>query len=238
MPVITVESNLIEVSLNATKEELMQGVSAYDEKDKDITHKIVIESVSKFLDDGLCKVTYSVCDSNNNVANATRKIKYTDYVSPRFSMNAATCYSIYEKINISDVVKAYDCIDGDITRNIIITSEDYTKSVAGVFSIEISVTNTKGDTSVVKVPMIVEDRPLSAPQIELKEYLVYTDIGKSIDFSEMLVGATDKRGNDLKSQVRIEDAIDFNKEGTYSIHYYVSDSDGVQGHTVLTVVVG
>ena len=81
-----------------------------------------MESVSKFLGDGICKVTYAVCDNDNNVANATRKIRYKNYESPKFSMNESTCYSIYEKINVSDVITAYDCIDGDITKNIIITS--------------------------------------------------------------------------------------------------------------------
>lgn len=238
IPVITVESDLLEVSLDATKEDFLQGVTAYDEKDKDITDKIIVESVSKFLDDGICKVTYAVCDSNNNVANATRKICYKDYVSPRFSMNSSTCYSLYESINISDVVKAYDCIDGDISRSIIITSEDYTKSVAGVFSIEISVTNSKGDSSVLTIPLIVEDRPLSAPKVELSEYLIYAKKGESYDFAELIEAATDNWGVSVRDSVRIESNVDFNTEGTYSVHYYVTDSRGVQGHTVLTVVVG
>lgn len=238
IPVITVENDLLEVSLDATKEDFLQGVTAYDEKDKDITDKIIVESVSKFLDDGICKVTYAVCDSNNNVANATRKIRYKDYVSPRFSMNSSTCFSLYESINISDVVKAYDCIDGDISRSIIITSEDYTKSVAGVFSIEISVTNSKGDSSVLTIPLIVEDRPLSAPEVELREYLIYAEKGESIDFAELVEAATDNWGVSVRDSVRIESNVDFNTEGTYSVHYYVTDSRGVQGHTVLTVVVG
>lgn len=238
VPVITVESPLLEVDIGATKKDFLQGVTAYDEKDKDLTDKIIVESVSKFLDDGICKVTYAVCDSNNNVANATRKIKYKNYVSPQFSMSESTCYSLYENINISDVIKANDCIDGDISRNIIITSEDFTKSVAGVFTIEVSVTNSKGDLSVIKIPLIVEDRSLSAPKIELSKYLIYVDAGKEIDFSEILLKATDNAGNNITSSVRIESNVDFSMAGTYSVHYYVTDSKGVQGHTVLNVIVG
>ena len=74
IPVITVEGELIEVSFNATEEELLQGVTAYDEKDKDLTDRIIVESVSRFFEDGMCKVVYAVCDNDNNVANATRKI--------------------------------------------------------------------------------------------------------------------------------------------------------------------
>ncbi len=238
IPVISVESDIIEVSFQATEEELLKGVTAYDEKDKDLTDKVIVESVSKFLDDGVCKVTYAVCDSDNNVANATRKIRYKNYESPTFSMKASTCYSIYEKINVSDVVSAYDCIDGDITRSIIITSEDFTSSVAGVFNIEISVTNSKGDISVIKIPLVVEDRSVSAPKIELMEYLIYADVGDEIDFSQYVVGVINNKGEPLASDVRIETNADLTKEGTYSVHYYTTDSKGVQGHTILNVIVG
>lgn len=238
VPVITIEEELLAVSFNADNTELLKGVTAYDDKDGDLTDRVIVESVSKFLDDGICKVTYAVCDNNNNVANATRKIRYKDYVSPRFSMNGPACYSIYETVNIANVIKAYDCIDGDISRSIIITSEDFTSSVAGVFEIEVSVTNSKGDTSVINIPLIVEDRNVSAPEIQLSEYLVYTDTGKPINFSQYLIGATDSLENDITSSVKIETKADFTQEGTYSVHYYVTDSNGVQGHTVLNVVVG
>ena len=171
LPVITVDSEMLEVSLNADEAELLKGVTAYDEKDKDITEKIIVESVSNFIDEdeGICKVTYAVCDNDNHVAKKTRKIKYKNYISPRFQVTESTCYSIYERINLSNVIKATDCIDGDISKQVIITSENYTKSVAGVFSVTATVTNKKGDVSTVDIPIIVEDRSLGAPTIELKE---------------------------------------------------------------------
>ena len=41
IPEITVEGEMIEVSLKATDEELLKGVTAYDEKDGDRTDKSV-----------------------------------------------------------------------------------------------------------------------------------------------------------------------------------------------------
>ena len=75
IPVISVEGAMIDVSLKATDEELLQGITAYDEKDKDLTDKVVIESISRFTEKGVCRVTYAVCDSNNNVAKALRIIR-------------------------------------------------------------------------------------------------------------------------------------------------------------------
>lgn len=238
VPVITIEEDLLQVGFDADDDELLKGVTAYDGKDGDLTDRIIVQSVSKFISDGVCKVTYAVCDSNNNVSTATRKIQYKNYVSPRFSMSKSTCYSIYEGVNITDAIHANDCIDGDISRSIIVTSEDFTGSVAGVFEIEVSVTNSKGDTSIINIPLIVEDRSISAPEIQLNEYLVYADLGQNIDFSEYLASATDNLGNDITSSVRIETNTDFSQKGIYSVHYYVTDSKGVQGHTVLNVIVG
>lgn len=238
IPVINVEGELIEVSFETTDEELLQGITAYDEKDKDITDNVIIESVSRFIDDGICKVTYAVCDSDNHVARVTRKIKYKNYESPKFSMSGSLCFSIYENINLEEIIGAQDCIDGDVTKNIIVTSDDYTKSVAGVFSLELSVSNSKGDVSVINVPLVVEDRSVAAPEIELTEYLVYVDKGEEIDFSQYLVNAQDSKENNLTSNVRIETNADLNTPGTYGVHYYVTDSEGVQGHTILNVIVG
>ncbi len=238
IPRINIESGILEVSFDVDEKDLLKGVTATDGKDGDLTDKIIIQSVSNFLDDGVCKVTYAVCDSHNNVATATRKIRYINYTSPKFSMVKSTCFSIYESVNISDVFRAYDCIDGNISRNVIVTSKDYTGSVAGVFELEVSVTNSKGDTSMVNIPLIVEDRSITAPEIKLNEYLIYTNIGNEVDFAEGLVEAIDKFGTDITSEVRIEENVDFSRAGTYSVHYYVTDSSGNQGHTVLNVIVG
>ncbi len=237
IPVITIDSDILEVSLDAGDEEFLKGVTAYDEKDKDITDRVIVESVSNFIDQGVCKVTYAVCDNDNHVAKKSRKIKYVDYTSPRFSLNESTCYSIYERINLAGVISANDCIDGDISKQVIITSENYTKSVTGVFSVTATVTNKKGDISTIELPLIVEDRELSAPVIELKDYLVYLDVGSKLNLPGMIVSATDSKGNNLRNAVKIEHDINTSKEGVYTAHYYATDKDGLKGHTILTVVV-
>ena len=236
IPQLTVEEEMIEVSLKATDEELLKGVTAYDEKDKDLTEKIIIESVSGFIEKGISKVTYAVCDSDNNVAKATRKIRFKGYESPRFEVTDNLCFSLYEYIDITEIIKAHDSIEGNITGRIIVTSDDYSSSNAGAYSIDVSVTNSKGDTSTVQLPLIVEDRPISVPEIELSEYLVYAKKGASIDFNEYLIDAIQEERS-LKNKVTLESNVDFSKPGTYHVHYYVTDTDDLRGHSVLTVIV-
>ena len=237
LPVITLKEEVLEVDIDATKEDLLSGVTAFDEKDGDLTDRVIVESVSNFIEPGLCRVTYAVCDNNNHVATATRKIRYKGYTSPKFTLSEDLCYSLYERLDVSKAIGAVDCIEGDISTNIVISSEDYTSSIEGVFNIQATVTNRKGDSSTITVPLIIEDRSLSAPTIELKEFLVYSKPNKKIDFKKYLDSAKDSRGNDLTKDVTIETNIDVSKEGSYTVHYYVTDKNGVVGHSVLTVII-
>ncbi len=238
VPVITVKDEIIDVSLHASDEELLAGVSAYDEKDKDLTDKVIVESISRFVEKGVSKVTYAVCDSDNNVATATRKIRYKDYASPRFFVNDSLCFSLYDTVSVAGKIGASDCIEGNITRYMIMTTESFTPGVEGVFYIDATVTNSKGDTSEAEIPFIVEDRSVSAPKIELSEYLIYVKPGTNPDFKSYLENAFDYAEKDLTSKVVIETNADLKKEGTHLVHYYATDDKGQRGHTVLTVIVG
>lgn len=237
IPEIRVETEMIDVSLKATDEELLQGVIAYDKKDKDLTDKVIVESMSRFIEKGVCKVTYAVCDSDNNVAKATRLVRFTEYESPKFRIVGNLCFSLYEHIDIRELIIAQDSLEGNISSQLVVTSGDYSTSIAGAFSLDVSVTNQKGDTSVIKLPLIVEDRPLSVPQIELSEYLVYTKAGQPISFDSYIVDALDMNETSLRGSVIIESNVDFNKPGTYHVHYYATDSLGNRGHSIMTVIV-
>lgn len=237
IPVITIENDFIEVKCGASNEDLLKGVKATDEKDGDLTAQVIVESVSRFVEPGVCEVKYAVCDSNNHVAHATRKVHYVDYKSPRFKLERSLCFSLYENVNIASHIGAVDSIDGDISGNVVITSPDYTSSVTGVFTVELSVTNKKGDTSTLSLPLIMEERNLSAPQIVLKDYLIYVDKNKKVDFEDYIVEAIDRNGRDITDRIETDDNVDFKKEGVYTVHYFVTDSNGAEGHSVLNVVV-
>lgn len=237
IPEITIENDFIEVTCDATNEDFLKGIKANDEKDGDLTDEVIVESVSRFIEPGVCEVKYAVCDSNNHVAHATRKVHYIDYEAPKFKLNNSLCFSLYENINIASYIGAVDSIEGDISGNVVITSPDYTSSVPGIFTLELSVANKKGDTSTLSLPLIMEDRNLSAPVIKLKDYLIYIDKNQEVDFEEYIVEATDKNDRDLTDKIEIDDNVNFEKSGTYTVHYFVTDSNGAKGHSVLNVVV-
>lgn len=237
IPEITLETDFIEVRCDATNEDFLKGVTATDEKDGDLTSEVIVESVSRFIEPGVCEVKYAVCDSNNHVARATRKVRYTDYEVPKFKLTNSLCFSLYENTDISSCISAVDSIEGDISSNVVITSPDFNSSVTGIFTLELSVSNKKGDTSTLSLPLIMEDRTLSAPTITLKDYLIYVDKNQKIDFEDYIIEATDRNGKDLTDKVEIDDNVKLEKSGTYMVHYFVTDSNGAKGHSVLNVVV-
>ena len=214
IPEITIKNDFIEVKCDATNEDFLKGVTAIDEKDGDLTEQVIVESVSAFIEPGVCKVTYAVCDSDNHVAHATRKIRYTDYEAPKFKLKNSLCFSLYENVNIASYIKAVDSIEGNISENIVITSPNYTSASTGIFTLELSVANSKGDISTLSLPLIMEDRTLSAPTIKLKDYLIYIDKNQEIDFEDYIVEATDKNDNELTNRVEIDDNVNFKKSGT------------------------
>ncbi|MCR5041244.1 MAG: hypothetical protein K6C36_03965, partial [Clostridia bacterium] len=177
VPVIFIDGDMLEVELDATDEDLLAGVSAYDVKDGDLTNRIIVESVSKFTEKGVCKVYYAVCDNDDHVASAMRKITYKGYVSPKFYMNRSLCFSQLETVDAGAVIGAVDLIDGDISSNIIVTSSDYEYGMLGTYNVNAEVSNSKGDQISIKLSMIVEDRSLNSPVITLSEYLIYVDKG-------------------------------------------------------------
>lgn len=235
-PTIQVAENLLEVSIQDGADKLLEGVTAWDEKDGDLTDKVLIESVSQFVDDETCTVTYAVADGDKHVAKNTRQIHYTDYTPPRFTMDQPLVFSVGTTLKISDLIGATDCIDGDISDKVLTTATDYQANSAGVFYLSMQVSNSKGDVRYLDLPVYVEERNQRAPVIQLSEYLVYVSKGEKLDFASYIEAVTSEYSR-VEGDVEITQEYQPETAGVYSIHYYAWDALGNEGHTVLTVVV-
>ena len=236
IPVLTVDSEILDISFDAGETEMLEGVTAYDEKDGDLTSSIMIESISKFTEKGVAVVTYAVCDDDNHVATAKRKIRYKDYTEPYFVVNSSLVFALGEEIDLASAISAYDCIDGDISDRVIITATDYETNKVGVFKISVKVTNSMGDTIYMDLPVYVEQRNVAAPEINLNEYLVHVKVGEEYDLHANILDATDKFGQPM-TDIIIDTNYDPNTPGKYEAHYYVYDSKNREGHSILTIFV-
>ena len=234
-PVITVEKEIVDVSLDFSDEDLLEGITAYDEKDGDITSKLIVESISKFIEDGVSIVTYSVCDNDNHATSTTRRVRFTDYTEPRFVIKESLVFGLGASIDIQSCVGAYDCIDGDISDRVIVTSTDYKTNEVGVFKVSLSATNSMGDSIHMELPVYIKDLSLSAPQIQLSEHIVYTKVGEKVDLVEYVRSAVDRYEQPVG--VLIDTNLNINKPGMYEARYETQDVDGRRGYAIMTIIV-
>ena len=70
-PVIHMEEVEMEYREGMTDEELLEGVTAIDETDGDVTGSLVVEKVSE-AGNGIAIVTFGAKDASNNVAKTSR----------------------------------------------------------------------------------------------------------------------------------------------------------------------
>lgn len=180
-PEITCDKDRIEVSVEDPEEKLLEGVTASDDTDGDLTKEIIVESIGHFMSDGSRTITYAVCDSSNNTGRASRTLTYSDYSPPRFSLEQALRFPSGSDVDILDYLKAEDCLDGDLTNSIRRT-EGYLfyEPEPGSYDVGYQVSNSAGDVANIELKVEIYDADDSSctPFINLTDYLVYIKKGK------------------------------------------------------------
>lgn len=239
-PEINMEQTEIEVSIHATEEDLLQGITATDKKDGDVTDSLLVESMGLFIDSGKRKVIIDAFDNNHNVTKVERTIQYIDYTSPRIRISNPLRVPLNDINQLMDFITVEDCLEGDITDAIQITPMENVTSftLPGEYKMKLMVSNSVGD--VVEVPVVVElyDNlsDSSKPKAMLSEYLIYTKVGESINPQDYLIGFVQRNvayewsalvpGLTVpytREQVSIENNVDTATPGVYEIIYSMTD---------------
>lgn len=240
VPVIQMDKEQIEVSVK-DKDALLKGVIARDKKDGDVTSKIVVESISKFVDkkEHICNVTYAVSNSGGHVAKATRKVKFIDYTSPRFILKKPLCLETGSDTNVKDIIGAKDIIDGDISNKVKILSRGISTNTSGDNTVTAQVTNSLGDTVKLKATVIIKQDNNISPTIELKKNIEYIKKGAEFDAKSFIKSVEDIDGKSMDiGSVKIKSSsVKTDKAGCYTVEYSVVDHDGNEGTAYLTVMV-
>lgn len=260
-PVIHTDVSLLEVSVNDGEDVLLEGVTARDSSDGDVTASVEVENISTFYSDKKRLVTYVAFDSDNHVVRATRELKYTDYESPRFVLSEPLQY-LPGAVNLK--VSAVDCLDGDITSAIKLVAEDtITTDQPGKYRASFQVANSAGDVSSLPVVIEIQERVQGAPRILLTTYLDYVSTGSAFDpysyLAYAVIGSRQYRvergeGNYNKEgigkdeeivvgsdSISVANGVDTSKPGTYQVEYSITADMGINErvttHTLLYVVV-
>lgn len=239
-PQITAETDLIEVPCDYTREDLMQGIRAWDEMEGDLTDQVVISTFSRFLQDGVCNLTYVVFDGADQSASVTRKVKFADYHSPRFALSEPLVFPENEGsyTKIIQALSAWDVLDGDRTDWMVRTNTNLDFQIAGTYYIAFEVTNSFGDSSAVQLPVHVTKEQNGEGGIVLNTGLVYLTVGQSLNPSQYVSSVTAFDGTPMDiSSLNITSQVDTTKPGCYEIHYEAVDYRENHYETWLTVIV-
>lgn len=237
-PVITADKAEIQVSVNDGPEALLKGLKATDDKDGDITDKIIIGKQSRFIKKGTSDVTFLVFDSHNNVGKFTRKVEYTDYESPKFNLNKPLVYNVGDAVTILDRLTVKDSIEGDISDKIKVVSGNVNSQEEGVYSIGVEVTNRFGDTVSAEFPISIVKAEKSAPVLNLENYLVYHKVGFPFNPNSYLNNADLESGEAVdREKIQVNSRVNTSVPGIYQVIYSYTDERGVTGYTGLTVIV-
>ena len=261
MPQIHMDTDSIKVSVEAEEEEILKGVTASDKKDGDITDSLTVENMSNFIEKGRRNVTITAADKDNHVSKVTRKLTYTDYTSPQFSLSAPLYFKINEtEENIMKVLSVKDVLDGDLTRNITARAEKKMSiEKPGDYPVTFSVINSAGDMVELPVTMTLYDPKdeNGAIAIELSKYLINVKKGAKVNLWKyvsaiQMNGRRFERASDdtlrtkkaadssdvlTRDEVKIESKLNTKKPGTYEVTYSIEDEDGNTGSVRLVICV-
>ena len=248
-PVITAEEDVIMASIAASEKDLLKGMKATDKIDGDVTNTLMVVSKSKFISKGVQLVNYAAFDNNKNVGTSTREVVYIDYVSPRFHLSAPMRYASGSTgIDYLENMTAEDCLDGNITQQIKISFGKTTtaSSLATIQQVNVQVTNSGGDTSVLSLNVSMEDYLLYSQQAPaLREYIAYVPCGGVIDLDSFMVGiwsaGSVKSFADAKmspENVTVDrNGLDCGIPGTYNVIYRLFSSEGEALGTAELIVI-
>lgn len=242
-PMIVCDGVPVQVSVHASDKELCSGLTATDNRDGDLTDRIVVRRVSQLYGSNNALIYYAVFDSSSNYCTFSRSISYTDYRKPRFSLSQPLSFNVSSKVTLEDRLSASDMIDGDITQRIRLSSTSVSILEPGVYPITVQVMNSSGDTAVATLPVIIQSVTARHPVIRLSEYLIYADLNEELSEETLrsyIVSARENSSGTLldADEIQIDwSQLDTSKRGCSNISYSYTNSKDLTYTIFLTVIV-
>jgi len=217
-PEIHLSGDSLEVSVTDPQSVLLQGITARDNKDGDVTDSLVVESITMLDSDGTVNVVYAAFDSAGNVAREERQVVYSDYISPRFTLKQPLIYNENSTFDVLSNIGATDVVDGDIQHRVRATTLGETQfGDGGNHVVQFQVTNSLGDTQTGNFPVEVMEADIYDADLELTQYIVYLPAGAPFNPASYLKNFVYQR-NDITLSGRVPAGFDLETKGTVQTH--------------------
>ena len=215
-----------------------------DKEDGDLTDKAEVDlSKVDTSKAGIYQITIKVKDSFGNETTKTVRVTVKKKVvkpevneAPVITAKDITL-NVGDKFNLADLqIKATDREDGDLTDKVAVEGNVNTTK-AGVYTITITVQDSKGAIATKKVTVTVKEKEVVNQKPTISADNVTITEGDSFDKSMLNIKANDAEDGDLADKVEISGEVNAMKAGTYTLTLTVKDSKGATATTKVTVTV-
>lgn len=220
------------------EEELLQGVTAWDEQDGDVTDTIVVETVTVDSGDGTAVIYYAARDKENNVGKARRSVSYDPTGLTAQTEEETETETGKETGKGAETEKAVSAASGRVvsgtgngaagqngTGNPSSEEESESESEIG----EETETETEEETEEETEPESESEELESwQPVLRLNSLSATIKVGDTFDPLVYVASITDDYDNiyELWRDIQVEGEYDTTKAGNYELTYYVIDSSG------------
>lgn len=246
-PLINSSIDTLSVSCDYTREDLMEGLIAYDAEDGYITDNIIPGRFTSFTEKGVSEIEYYVYDSDNNCGRYKREVVFIDYSSPKVDLSHPLVFYAKDASDgvIMDCLYGKDCLDGDV-KHIKVNSSDIDYAAVGNYTISISLINSFGDTATYDLPVHIIKKTYRGLEIRLNENLIYIKSGTKFDptgfVKEVEWSQTEEMIPEKDWGLEIKSNVDTSKAGIYEVRYVIKKErdevyGSISGITWLTVIV-
>lgn len=247
-PIISCSIDPLTLTCDYTRDDLLEGLTAYDAEDGYITDSIMPGKFTLFKEKGVSEIDYYVYDSDDNCGRYKRDVIFSDYRSPEIALSRPLVFYVKDASDgiIMDSISGNDQLDGDV-KHITINSSDIDYAKAGDYNVSVSLTNSFGDTATYDLPVHIIKRIYNGLEIRLNENLIYIKSGAKFNPTDFVKEVGIYQTEDLMPRedwdLNIQSNVDTSKNGVYEVRYLIKkDNNAVYGNisgiTWLTVIVG
>ena len=198
-PEISVPQEEITYVAGTDTSALLNGVTAQDDRDGDVTDTVTIESIIPNANQTGASVVYVAKDNKNNVTKETRTILYST------DANQAAAQAAAEQV-AADQAAAEQAAQGDAAGESAQTTDD------GAAQNEAAIAALSAES----------------PRFYLTQYSVELERGAELNELSYVQDISDDEDSrdELYQGIRISGEVDTNTPGEYTLEYHVVDSDG------------
>lgn len=198
-PEISVPQEEITYVAGTDTSALLNGVTAQDDRDGDVTDTVTIESIIPNANQTGASVVYVAKDSKNNVTKETRTILYST------DANQVAAQAAAEQV-AADQAAAEQAAQGDAAGESAQTTDD------GAAQNEAAIAALSAES----------------PRFYLTQYSVELERGAELNELSYVQDISDDEDSrdELYQGIRISGEVDTNTPGEYTLEYHVVDSDG------------